>query len=146
MSPSLYRGEFQSPHRWAGLPRRVASDRGDRPGSRDAHRRSTTFLAQAVEHSWLKAAIRSKTRHLRLDLGADEDRAGAGTEQARRARGVGSSPWTSWCSEQELRLSEGRHQLHSDYCAAPQSLRLSPFSCWRHGLTDLSASSAALSN
>src|SRR5215203_1045178 len=128
MSPSLYHGEFQIAHRWSHLPSRNPPDRGDRPYGRGAHRRSTTFLAQAVEHSWLKAAIRSKTRHLRLDLGADEDRAGAGTEQARRARGVGFSPWTSWCIEQELRLSEGRHQLHSDYCAAPQWLRLSPFS------------------
>jgi hypothetical protein len=38
------------------------------------------------------AADRPKTRHLRLDLGADEGRAGAGTEQARKARGVGSAP------------------------------------------------------
>src|SRR5215207_2424929 len=75
-SPSLYDGEFRS-----YLPSRNAPDGGDRPYGRGAHRRSTAFLAQAVERSWLEAADRSKTRHLRSDLGADEDRAGAGTEQ-----------------------------------------------------------------
>src|SRR3954466_14278099 len=91
MSPSLYRGEFKSAHRRSYLPGRNAPDRGDRPDGRGAHRRSTTLLAQTVEHSWLDAADRSTTRHLRLDLGADEGEAGAGTEQARKARGVGSS-------------------------------------------------------
>src|SRR3954451_9689854 len=77
MSPSLYRREFES-SRWRPyLPGCNAPDRGDRPHGRGAHRRSTTLLAQTVEHSGLKAADRSTTRHLRLDLGADEDRAGA---------------------------------------------------------------------
>src|SRR5215204_1829087 len=88
MSPSLYRGEFESSHWRPYLPGCNAPDRGDRPHGRGAHRRSTTLLAQTVEHSRLKAADRSTTRHLRLDLGADEGRAGAGTEQARRTRGV----------------------------------------------------------
>src|SRR5215203_2886075 len=91
MSPSLYRREFESTHRRPNLPRRNAPDRGDRPDGRGAHRRSTTLLAQAVEHSGLKAADRSTTGHLRLDLGADQGRAGAGTEQASRPTGLGSA-------------------------------------------------------
>src|SRR3954462_3831534 len=93
MSPSLYRREFESSHWRPYLPGCNAPDRGDRPHGRGAHRRSTQLLAQTDEHSTLKAADWSTTRHLRLDLGADEDRAGAGTgtEQAGRAREV--SPW-----------------------------------------------------
>src|SRR3954464_14814928 len=89
MSPSLYHGEFKSPHWGSYLPGRNAPDRGDRSHGRGAHRRSTTLLAQAVEHSWLEAADRSKTRHLRLDMGADEGRAGT-PEQITRSGGVGS--------------------------------------------------------
>src|SRR5215212_6313620 len=85
MSPSLYRGEFQSAHRRSYLPGRNAADGGDRPHGRGAHRRSTTLLAQAVEHSGLKAADRSTTRHLRLDLGADEDQAGPRAAQSIRS-------------------------------------------------------------
>src|SRR3954470_23253497 len=92
MSPSLYHGEFKSPHWGSCLPGRIAPDRGDRPYGRGAHRRSTTLLAQAVEHSRLKAADRSTTRHLRFDVGADEGRARGGAEQATRIGGVGSSP------------------------------------------------------
>jgi hypothetical protein len=55
-------------------------------------------------------------QRLTLDLGADEGRAGARAEGARRAGGVGSSASTSrWtASEQELRLFESRHELQSD--------------------------------
>jgi hypothetical protein len=52
---------------------------------RGAHRRSTTLLAQTVEHSGLKATDGSTTRHLRLDLGADEGRAGPRAAQSIRS-------------------------------------------------------------
>src|SRR3954465_10796322 len=91
MSPSLYRRKFESSHRRPYLPGCNAPDRGDRPRGRGAHRRSTTLLAQTVEHSGLKATDRSTTRHLRLDLGADEGRAGPRAEQASRPTGLGSA-------------------------------------------------------
>src|SRR5215208_6089930 len=85
MSPSLYRGEFQSARRRSPLPGPNAPDRGDRPRGRGPHRRSTTLLAQTVEHSGLTATDRSTTRHLRLDLGAGEGRAGPRAAQSIRS-------------------------------------------------------------
>jgi len=95
------------------------------------HRRSTTFLAQAVEHSWLEAADRSKTRHLRLGLGADEGRAGTGTEQTRRARGMASARGPRGAQSRNCGLFEGRHQLHSNAQRRDDPGPIGEYRLWR---------------